>query len=311
MFDIGNKIMFTFKHPTTVLIAGPTQCGKTYFFIRALKNGLIQPEPQRIVWVFSEWQDAYTELLRDLPQVQFVKDFHAQLYESFDPRVRNLLVLDDQMENRNMHRRSNESLVKFFTQGSHHRNLTVVYIVQNLFNQDRSMRTVSLNAHYLVLFKNPRDATQIHTVASQMFPGNSEVLLGAFKDATATPIGGSETRGYLVLDLHPTTCDALRILTNVFDEQPVAYIPQEYIKESASPVDVERVPVSPDGFSTTLSSDRRTSASYQRKGASPIRKKAKQRIHQTNGKVPIRVLKPARISSSAKRRNRRRNQGNL
>ena len=222
--------MFTFKHPTTVLLAGPTQCGKTHFLIRAVRNGLIHPEPQRIVWVFSEWQKAYADLLEGRPEIEFVKDFNAQLYESFDSRVRNLLVLDDQMENRCAHKRSSDSLVKFFTQGSHHRNLTVVYIVQNLFNQDRSMRTVSLNAHYLVVFKNPRDGTQIHSLASQIYPGNSAVILDALKDATSSPVGGPAGRGYLLLDLHPTSCDALRILTNVFDEHPTAYVPQEYIK---------------------------------------------------------------------------------
>jgi hypothetical protein len=64
-------------------------------------------------------------------------------------------VLDDQMENRNAHKRGTDSVVKFFTQGSNHRNMTGVYIVQNLFNQDKSMRTVSLNADYIIVLKNP------------------------------------------------------------------------------------------------------------------------------------------------------------
>ena len=222
--------MFTFKHPTTILIAGPTQCGKTYFLIQALKRMCIQPEPQRIVWVFSEWQKAYDELARDIPQIEFVKNYQPQLHESFDSRVRNLVILDDQMENQEAHKRSSDSIVKFFTQGSHHRNLTVVYIVQNLFNQDKSMRTVSLNAHYIVVFKNPRDGTQIQTLACQMFPGNPAPLLDAFKDATAARDDAS--RGYLLLDLHPTSCDALRLLTNVLDEQPTAYVPEQYIKQA-------------------------------------------------------------------------------
>jgi hypothetical protein len=140
-------MMFCFKHPTTILIAGPTQCGKTYFFISVLKNKLIQPEPQRIVSINGEWQNAHAELQRVLPQIEFIKDFQPQLHESFDPRMRNLVELNDQMEKRNDHKRGTDSVVKFFTQGSHHRNMTVVYVAQNLFNQDESMRTVSLNAH--------------------------------------------------------------------------------------------------------------------------------------------------------------------
>jgi hypothetical protein len=223
--------MFCFRHPTTSLIAGPTQCGKTYFFISVQKNKRNQPEPQRIVWVCGEWHSAYAELQRELPQIEFVKNFQPQLCESFDRRVRNLVVLDDQMENRNAHKRGTHSVVKFFIQGSLHRNMTAVYIVQNLFNQDRSMRTVSLNVHCIIVFKNPRDGTLIQTLVCQVFPGNSTPLLDAFKDATTVTSGDSGTaRGNLLLDFHPTSCDALRMLTNIFHERPTAYVPQEYIK---------------------------------------------------------------------------------
>jgi hypothetical protein len=186
--------MFCFKYTTTLLIAGPTECGKTYFFISVKKNKRIQPKPQRIVWVCGERQSAYAELQRDIPQIQFVRNFQPQPYESFDPHVRNLVVLDDQMENRNAHKRGTDSVVKFFTQGSHHRKMTVVYIVQNHFNSDKSMRTVSLNAHYIIVFKNPRDGTHIQTLACQMFPGNPTPLLDAFKDATTVTSDDTGTR---------------------------------------------------------------------------------------------------------------------
>jgi len=210
---------FFFKHPTTVVLAGPTQCGKTHFLIRAIRQQCFKPEPQRIVWVYGEMQPAYVDLARDIPSIEFVQGFSNELYESFDARVRNLLILDDQMENRAAHKRGDNDVTKFFTQGSHHRNLTVVYIVQNLFNQDRSMRTISLNTHYMVLFKNPRDATQIRTLSLQMYPDNPRMLVNAYRDATSQPYG------YLLLNLRPDACDALRILTDVFAREPTVYIP--------------------------------------------------------------------------------------
>jgi hypothetical protein len=57
------------------------------------------------------------------------------------------------MENKLATKRGDNGATKFFAQGSHQRNLTVVYIVQNLFNQDPAMRTISLNRQYMVLFK--------------------------------------------------------------------------------------------------------------------------------------------------------------
>ena len=76
-------------------------------------------------------------------------------------------MLDDQMIDASNDKR----IVNLFTRGSHHRNLSVIYMVQNLFDQGKGSRSTSLNSHYLVLFKNPRDnKLQILTLAKQMYP---------------------------------------------------------------------------------------------------------------------------------------------
>jgi len=63
---------------------------------------------------------------------------------------------------------TNQLVANVFTKISHHRNIGVVYLTQNLFDKNKYARTISLNAHYPVLFKNPRDATQFATLARQM-----------------------------------------------------------------------------------------------------------------------------------------------
>ena len=68
-----------------------------------------------------------------------------------NPQTRNLLILDDMKSSASKDSRINE----LFTEGSHHRNLSVITINQNLFyNKDPSQRR---NCHYMVLFKNPID----------------------------------------------------------------------------------------------------------------------------------------------------------
>jgi energy-coupling factor transporter ATP-binding protein EcfA2 len=214
-----------FRHPTTILIAGPTGCGKTEFLVQVLKGKAIQPSPQRIIWIYSEWQDAYDRICKAYASVtrqkiEFVKQFNDRLYETLDRRVRNLVILDDQMENHDMQRKGGTGLAKFFTQGSHHRNLTVIYVVQNLFHQARAMRTISLNSHYLILFKNPRDKLQIRNLASQMYPSQTEFLVRAYEDATSVPYG------YLVVDLRPDTPEDLRVRTNILDATSTyVYVP--------------------------------------------------------------------------------------
>ena len=65
---------------------------------------------------------------------------------------------------------TDDMVVDIFTKISRHRNLSVVYLTQNLFYKNKRTRTLSLNSHYVVLFKNARDATQVPYVERQMYP---------------------------------------------------------------------------------------------------------------------------------------------
>jgi hypothetical protein len=106
-----------------------------------------------------------------------------------------------------------------FTRGSHHRGVSVLYLTQNLFPPGKLSRTISLNSHYMMVFRNPRDSLGITTLAKQMFPKNSDYLLEAFRDATAKPYS------YLLIDCHQLTPEEMRLRTNIFPgEQQFAYV---------------------------------------------------------------------------------------
>jgi hypothetical protein len=116
---------------------------------------------------------------------------------------------------------ANDSVSNIFTKVSHHRNVSVIYLSKNLFHKSKQNRTLSLNAPYIVLFKNPRDAVQVATLARQMHPGRGKFLAEAFKDATDKPYG------YLLIDLKPDTEEKYRIRTNIFpNERQYVYIPK-------------------------------------------------------------------------------------
>ena len=123
----------------------------------------------------------------------------------FSANKRNIIVIDDQM----IEAGKDNRIVNLFTKGSHHRNLSVIYIVQNLFHQGEGNRSISLNSHYLMLFKNPRDKLQILTLAKQMYPGRTDFFLKQYEEAVRRP------HGYLLIDLKTTTQDDCRLRTNV------------------------------------------------------------------------------------------------
>ena len=50
-----------------------------------------------------------------------------------------------------------QRIADLFTKGSHHRNISVVYLTQNLFPQGKACRDIILNTQYMVLFNNPID----------------------------------------------------------------------------------------------------------------------------------------------------------
>ena len=67
-----------------------------------------------------------------------------------------------------MEEASNRSDVKhLFTRGRHE-DVSVIFLVQNLYHKAKHSREISLNTDYLVVFKNPRDLTPIVNIGRQM-----------------------------------------------------------------------------------------------------------------------------------------------
>ena len=138
-------------------------------------------------------------MLVAMPHIEFVKEIPTALEQDsyFDLNKRNLIVFDDQMIDASKDKR----MVNLFIRSSHHCNLSVIYIVQNLFHQGKGSRSISLSSHYLVLFKNPRDKLQILTLAKQMYPGQKDFFLNQYEETVKRPFG------YMLIDLKITTQD--------------------------------------------------------------------------------------------------------
>jgi hypothetical protein len=103
--------------------------------------------------------------------------------------------------------------------------LSIIYIVQNIFHQGKEMRNISLNAHYIVLFKSPRDKQQISMLARQVDPGRVQEFMRSYEDATSRP------HGYLMLDLNPTTDNQKRLKTNVLPGEIVKFIQKQSYRQ--------------------------------------------------------------------------------
>jgi len=197
------------KHPFTSLIAGPTGSGKTQFVFRLIENAdkMIRPSPARILYCYGVYQPLFAKY----PTVEFQEGLPD--ISKFDGKEPTLLIIDDLMNE------TNSDVELIFTRLSHHRNLSVVFLTQNLFAKNKFARTISLNSHYMILYKNPRDAGQFATLARQLYPSGSQFAVEAYKDATGSPYG------YLLVDLKPDTDENYRLRSNIFpDELTCVYI---------------------------------------------------------------------------------------
>lgn len=200
---------------------------------------------ERILFYYAEWQDAYQRLQCDTSENEEEKnDVRKSGYDntllkikkniiefreglprpedySNDPLSAKLVIIDDLMRESS----SCGTIVDLFTKGSHHKNLSVILISQNLFHQGRGQRDISLNANYIVVFKNPRDRAQIRHLARQVYPDDPKFLEEAYYDATSQP------HGYLLLDLKQSTPDEYRFRTRIFpiDTLHYVYIPRRSI----------------------------------------------------------------------------------
>ena len=170
---------------------------------------MITPIPARIIWCHGQSQQGL-----QLPDNVEVSD-DLSILETIDGFKPTLLILDDLMQEAT----EDKNISNIFTKGSHHRNLSVIMLVQNIFHQGKFMRTISLNTHYMILFKNPRDAGQIRHLGAQLFPGNIRFLIDAYKQSTNRP------HGYLLLDFTQETIDNQRVLSDVLpDEEGYYYV---------------------------------------------------------------------------------------
>ena len=141
--------------------------------------------------------------------------FHAGIPDSellpvwFPKKKGGLLVLDDLMEEGGNDKR----VLDLFTKHSHHQNITVLYLCQDIFPPGKFAKSISRNAHYIVSFKNPRDQLGMRNLLLQAFPTQWQDVQDTFRQATERPFG------YLVLDLHPKSSDDRRILSHLLKEE--------------------------------------------------------------------------------------------
>ena len=205
---------FVFKSPTTIAVSGPTQSGKSYFTRRLIKhrNELFSIPPFKVLYCYSTWQ-------KDFDELEGHVDFHQGIPSDLDKINLNtkdkhlLLILDDMMHAIS----KNSKAEQMFTQDSHHSNVSVVFITQNIFYTSPIIRTINLNCTYLIVTKNTRTKAQTVHLADQMMLRDE--VVAAMEDMER------EQYSYMLIDMSPHQTSGIKVKRNIFPgEVTIGYI---------------------------------------------------------------------------------------
>ena len=195
--------------PSSCIISGPSWAGKTELLFKLITNirDLYVLQPEQLVYYYGgPWHSAFTPYKN---RVKFISG--TPVISDYEDSKPTLMILDDLLSQCS-EKSANQVITDIFTRDSHHLNISVLLVTQNFFAP--CLRTISLNAQYIVLFRNIRDTNQIGVLARHIYGAKkSQVFMEAYDDATSKPYG------YLFVDLHPKSNNLLRLRDQILPNE--------------------------------------------------------------------------------------------
>ena len=193
-------------------MSGPSRCGKSVFLASLLKSRktFTKRPPEVICFVYSVYQEGIYDDLRNGIVDYFIQDDehlerNIQKILNANKGKPSLLIYDDLIKSINL-----PFIARQFTVNGRHNGISQVFVSQKLFPKDENIRLISNNSDYLVVFKNPRNATEIKILSNQMSPGKN-ILSKIFEQATLDPYS------YLFIDLTQECIPQKKYLSHLFD----------------------------------------------------------------------------------------------
>ena len=193
-----------FRAPATITLAGASFSGKSSFLRKLIVSDVFDVPINKVYYCYGTWTSDYEKLPSSVTLVSGLPDDFSFMYggDNSGQRRHNLVCFDDLQD------KIDDRVVQIFTTLSHHKNLSCVLVLQNLYLDTKQARNIAKNCHYTVLFRNPRAVSQYRILGTQT---GTRHLLAAYEDVIK-----SDKFGYLVVDLSPYSEQRLRLRTRIF-----------------------------------------------------------------------------------------------
>ena len=197
---------FYFKAPTTCLIIGGSNTGRTCLLLRILleREHLFDIPPKRIIYTYVYEQPFFKHFSHFVQFVKFIPDDRM-----FTGDEHCLVVFDDMMTDQD----KLKQILPFFTHISHYKFLSVIGLSQNLYINSNEYRTISLNTKiYCILTNSTRNKFQIARFGKDVFGDKGRALSESYAKCA------KENYGYLIISLANQEQFPLR--THIFPSDP-------------------------------------------------------------------------------------------
>ncbi len=192
-----NKIIFT-EDRLFMDVVGPSGCGKTDLIYNMLVGDTFYPKFEKIYYFYQQIQPIYTKM-QTLLNIEFVPCIDFDMIETLENC---LLIFDDSCEEIY----NNKKFAKIATSGRH-KDVHVIFVKHNLYHQSKQSKTIDLQSTHVILFRSPRDASQIEVLGRQL--NDVSFIKACYKKAIEEPYG------HLLIDFDTKTSEGLRYCSNI------------------------------------------------------------------------------------------------
>ena len=211
----GHEVSNTLATPFRLIVGGASGSGKTELVKKMIHEGY-----------FGSLRDihyCYPEYLTTIPAVFDVPvQYHSGLLSLSDIKDLEdgcLLIIDDLM----LETSASESIAKLFTVCARKRGISVILLVQNIYQQGKHFRNIRLNATAIIMFKFRagqdvnkrllRDLGLQHMISADQLQSTLE-----------------EKYSFILFDLHPSRhSDFGCVRSNIFSENFRVFYTMEYV----------------------------------------------------------------------------------
>jgi hypothetical protein len=214
-----------------------------------LTSGTFYKQFDKVYYCYRHQQPIYEDFRKSVANIDFIQINNSENFDVINSIVENIKGFVEGTEARERYKTlmifddiaeeilKNDDFSNLVTAGRH-KNISIIFIKHNLYQQGKHSVTIDKNTTHLVLMKNPRIGRQLKIIGGEL--GNPKFLEECYRKAVLEP---DNPYGHLMIDLSQHCPESLRYSSRVTNRPSSFWIPNKNAR-------------------TTITADARTNALY-------------------------------------------------